>query len=98
MENYRQLARDFWEQATIGQSVLIKGQAAGEDVLSELAKCDLAENLVDDGKGLRRRRERPKNCIGGYNAQKQFRYQVDLRPDEGGGGKAIKHYTIWRVQ
>jgi hypothetical protein len=97
MDNYRQLAREFWETATIGQSILIKGQAAGEDALSELAKCDLAENMVDDGKGLRRRRSRPKNCIGGYDAQKQFRYQVETRPDPA-TGNGIKHYTIWRTQ
>jgi hypothetical protein len=89
--NYIQIARDFWYQATIGQSLLIKGQAAGEIVLRTLEECDKEENMIDDGKGLRRKRQKPSKSIGGYISQRCFRWSSDVRD-------GIKHYTIWRIQ
>lgn len=89
---------NFWQEAKIGQSITIIGEGEGYNAIKILENCDIEDNWIKDGKNLRRKRQRPKNAIGGWNAQKQFRYSVELRPDKAGGGKAIKHYTIWRTQ
>jgi len=93
--NYRQLAKEFWNNSVVGQSIIIQGQEQGIDFLATLEECDKEENMLDDGKGLRRKRQRPKNAIGGYLAQKLFRWQMEIRPVNGNG---IKHYTVWRLQ
>jgi hypothetical protein len=93
--DYVRLAREFWDTAKVGQSILIKGNDQGQHVIDVLNQCDKEENMIDDGKGLRRKRQRPKNAIGGYLAQKLFRWSSEVRPVD---GKGLKHYTIWRIQ
>lgn len=94
-------AREIFYDFKVGQSTTIKGfERVGEEqelvpigklVVDELERLDLLENTRDEGGRIRRKRYKPPNTVGGYVAQKIFRYKQETR-----NSKMI--YQIWRLQ
>lgn len=63
----------------------------GKLVHDELVRLDALDNIKFHGDKLIRKNKRPKDCIGGFTAHKQFRFQRANLGDD------IK-WTFWRIQ
>lgn len=91
------IAQSIWYDMVVNQSCAIlgvviidkRGHALGKLVCDELEKLDRIENYEKDG--VRRKRTKPVNTIGGYLAQKIFKYKTQQIDNE-------IRYTIWRLQ
>lgn len=98
----KETAQLIFHQMIVNQSVAILGyvrddenmtvEEKGKLVIQELEKLDIEHNFQAHKDGaLRRKRSRMANSIGGFIAQKIFKYErreVDNFP----------RYTIWRLQ
>lgn len=99
-QNWMMIAKDIYDKfevfqnITIGGAQLIDGEyyPIGKLVCGEIERLDRVDNTygAKDGR-VRRKRYLPENCIGGFVAQKMFKYKEEVR-----NGKLI--YTIWRMQ
>lgn len=87
----------IFEHFIIGQSCTITGYIEREDgfwskgelVIEELKRLDLLNNCNQDTKGkFRRKRKILPDTIGGYVAQKIFKFKIT----------ELTKYTIWRIQ
>lgn len=95
-DTYGEMSNKIFYQFEVGQNCTIKGFVydgemafpKGELVIKCLEELDLHENV---GTGNRRKRVKPPQSIGGFVAQKIFRWDKTTRD-----GKPI--YSIWRMQ
>jgi hypothetical protein len=99
-DSVKETAKKIFYHFVLNQSCLVKGFVVGSDdleekgklVLDELRRLDELENHIPNRSGkMRRRRNVLQNSIGGYVAQKIFRYKKETINSE-------VRYTIWRVQ
>lgn len=91
------IAKDIYNNYKLHQSCSVVGIGEdiipmGEKVLDGLRRLDTLENTyVGSDKRNRRKRVILPNTVGGYVAQKIFKWKQEIR-----NKKMI--YTIWRVQ
>lgn len=102
-DNVYNTARKIWDGFVIGQSGAIWGTVIevnpdtgrnilvekGKAVVDQLREFDRMENTIDCGK--RRKKQTLPDSIGGYVAQKIFRFKREIVNED------IK-WTIWRRQ
>lgn len=96
-----EIAREIFYEFEINQSCTIGGfvtnpgneevKIRGEVVLECLRQLDVIENFGIEGKKTRRKRVQLKDTIGGFVAQRIFKYKNEKRGDE-------IIYKIWRIQ
>ena len=96
-----EIAKEIFYTFEVNQSVTISGFiedehdmtviTKGEQVLKCLKDLDTAENYGYEGRKMRRKRVMLENTIGGFVAQKIFKYKNEKR------GNNIA-YIIWRLQ
>jgi hypothetical protein len=93
------IARKIFYKFDTGQSCMVKGFVTdreelipkGDIVLDILRKIDSKENMWKEGNRKRRKRKVLSDSIGGYVAQKIFRFKKETVDRE-------YKVTIWRVQ
>ena len=94
--NWLQIAYGIFYDFEVNQSITVKGfdneVPVGQKICEELERLDLKENyfIPPDGRP-RRKRYKPDNTIGGFVAQKMFKWKREIRDK-----KMV--YTIWRIQ
>ena len=96
-----QIADIIFERFTVMQSCKVTGfeydvngrlKAKGELVCDKLWALDVYANTKVNGDRKEKRiKRKPPNSIGGYLADKIFRYKIDILKED------VK-YTIWRIQ
>lgn len=97
------IAMEIFHMFEINQSCTITGfvtiqggrvETRGEHVLIELEKLDSLHYTTGipgrDGR-FRRKRVKPRNTVGGYVAQKMFKFKHEIIDQEA-------RTTIWRIQ
>ena len=94
-----QIAKKIFNNFEVMQSCTITGYVIsggesfikGELVINELYSLDKLHNLRQQGNKMARKRKRLKDSIGGYVADKIFRYKKTI------DGSNVR-YNIWRYQ
>lgn len=96
-----EMADAIFYKFEINQSCLIKGFVMdgeqlfpkGDVVLEMLERIDSKQNMMENGQasGMRRKRKKLPDSIGGYVAHKIFRFKKETIDRE-------YRVTIWRVQ
>lgn len=100
LENNYQIALAIFDDFELNQSCTIKGfekgpngrlEIRGENIIKLLEDMDARSNMCKNGNRIRRKRVKPPNTVGGYVAQKIFKYHHDIIDSE-------PRTTIWRIQ
>lgn len=95
------IAREIFYNFEINQSATISGFVTnvdtmeiftrGEKIIENLERLDVTENFRNEGKRMRRKQVKLPNTVGGFVAQKAFKWSSEKR-----GNTVI--YRIWRIQ
>lgn len=100
-DTYQEVADKMYHHFVINQSCSVKGfiwigkriETIGDMVIKELTRLDKHENMITPRDGRPRRKSvLIPNSVGGFVAQKIFRYKKPEKNDND------QKYTFWRIQ
>ena len=86
--DYKEYATELWKRLEIGPLAQVPSEH-GEYVLYVLKHLDHLANVINIRGKWERRNIKPPKSIGGYLANKIFKYEIDA---------TNKVYYIWRIQ